>query len=62
MVQSGDTVELASRIGDLVGGNLTKHQLGLCISLLEMGVPAEAIGHIIAEFPAALERRRSLRK
>lgn len=62
MTVGGDIVELAYRIAQASGSNLSRSQVDLCVTLLEMGVTPEALGHIISELPAALERRRTFNK
>ena len=62
MTQSaGDVIELAYMVAQASGSGLSRQQIHLCIALLEKGVLPEALGHIITELPAAIQRRRQQR-
>ena len=57
----GDIEELAWRLAQLTGSELSKRQLALCVGLIQDGVSPDAIVHTIRELPVALRRRRNLK-
>ncbi|KAF2102421.1 hypothetical protein NA57DRAFT_71418 [Rhizodiscina lignyota] len=47
-----DVVDILEEIATLLNCNLTRHQISLCISLIENGVNPEALANVIKDLRA----------